>query len=268
LQEDRPVLEHMAEEAGNVGVLFLADTCRQADFAQAGDCEGVESFCRGMIERWQAAGPWVYLAQQVTAIAQLARGDIAGGLATCEYARTRFPDTTFAGFIEAAEMVCAAHADTATWTDRVAAFSRFTPRANVVAPMGRAAYAVGLGIGHHVRGELEPLAALYPALRSIVDGGLRSTCWWVAEGVVGLAAAAAGDWTVADEHFESALDLTRRIQHRFAEPQVKQWYGEMLLRRQAPGDQARGNALLRVAVSEYAAMGLSLMAERAARVLG
>jgi tetratricopeptide (TPR) repeat protein len=268
LQEDRPVLEHMAEEAGNLGVRFLADTCRQADFAQAGDCEGVESFCHGMIERWQAAGPWVYLAQQGTAIAQLARGDVAGGLATCEYARTRFPETTWSGFIESAEMVCAAHADTATWTDRVAAFSRLTPRAGVVAPMGRAAYAVGLGIGHHVRGELEPLASLYPALRSILDGGLRSTCWWVTEGVVGLAAAASADWVVAEEHFESALELTRQIQHRFAEPQVKQWYGEMLLRRQAPGDRARGDALLRVAVSEYEAMGLSLMAERATRALG
>jgi pimeloyl-ACP methyl ester carboxylesterase len=81
-------------------------------------------------------------------------------------------------------------------------------------------------------------------LRQTLDDGWRVGPLQPVEGIVGLAAAAAGNWDVADAHFRSALAFVEGLGDRLGKPSVQRWHAWMLLRRDAPGDRDRARALL------------------------
>ena len=76
--------------------------------------------------------------------------------------------------------------------------------------------------------------------------------------LVGLAAAAGGNWDVAEGHFRSALVFVDEIGDRLGKPSVQKWYAWMLLRRAAPGDHDQARVLLDEAITSFRAMGMLL----------
>jgi len=77
-------------------------------------------------------------------------------------------------------------------------------------------------------------------------------------GLAGLAAAAGGNWEVAESHFRSALAFVDEAGDRLGKPAVQKWYAWMLLRRAAPGDRDQARVLLDEAITSFKAMGMQL----------
>jgi hypothetical protein len=115
-----------------------------------------------------------------------------------------------------------------------------------------------------VAGLDEEGAALYPLVAERTDQlpiGLFDLV--LAQRVAGMAAAASERWEDAEGHFEAALRQVEEFPDRFDEPQVKHWFGKMLLDRGRPADEARGRALLSSAIEGYATIRMPLHAEMA-----
>ena len=188
---------------------------------------------------------------------------ILGGRSTCETARKVFPRNAWAGFIEGAELLCAAYDDGPLWEERLAEFESFASPTLPTMTIGRAMYICMLARTYHVRGRQAELAAYYPVLSELAGRGFRCVGTDMVDSIAGLAATAAENWAVAEHHFERGIAHAERIQHRFALPGSREWYAEMLMVRSAPGDDGRASALLRQAIDEYRSMGMTLMLERA-----
>jgi hypothetical protein len=264
MHAEREELLAMARESGNVGALLNIDVGHiVTDCARAGDWRALESRCRGTLESWKGVGPWAYLMQSTAGVAQLHRGEIAEGRSTCESARKYFPRNAWAGFIEAAELLCAAFDDGSAWEDLLAEFTSFVAPTLSTMTIGRASYITTLAITYHLRGRGAELAALYPILNELVRWGFRCTGLDMVDTAAGLAATASENWSAAEQHFERGIAHAERIGHRFALPGARQAYAEMLIARSAPGDQQRASSLLGQAVDEYRSMGMTLMLARA-----
>ena len=113
-------------------------------------------------------------------------------------------------------------------------------------------------LAHVARGDLVAAAALYPALQQTLDDGWRVGPLQPLEGLVGLAAAAGGNWDVAEGHFRSALAFVDEVGDRLGKPAVQKWYAWMLLRRNAPGDREQARVLLDEVITSCKAMGMQL----------
>jgi len=100
---------------------------------------------------------------------------------------------------------------------------------------------------------------LYPLVRDMItkDGNVVPLhCDRLLETAAGIAAAAGRQWDRAEEHFQTALQQADELPHRLEQPEVRRFYGEMLLARDAPGDGAKARELLHVAVTMYEALGM------------
>ena len=256
----------MASESGNVGAILNIDVGRiVTECARAGDWAALESRCHATLDTWKGVGPWAQLMQGVAGVAQLQRGDIGGGRATCEAARKAFPRNAWAGFIEGAELLCAAYDDGPAWENRLAEFASFAAPTLSTMTIGRALYVTVLARTYHVRGRRAELAGWYPVLSELVGRGFRCIAFEMVESVAGLAATAAGNWAVAEHHFERAIALAERIGQRFVLPVARQAYAEMLIARSTAGDADRASVLLGRAMDEYRSMGMTLMLDRVRR---
>ncbi len=113
-----------------------------------------------------------------------------------------------------------------------------------------------------VLGEPEPAAALYPCAVQLIEAGVVNV--WVlglTERFAGIAAAAAGEWDLAEGHFQNALRQAEEIPHRLEQPEVKRWHAHMLLERNAAGDRGRAESMLAEARTAYSDMGMPFYVE-------
>ena len=109
-----------------------------------------------------------------------------------------------------------------------------------------------------VLGEREAAAELYPlALEAIQTGTV--TGWdahHLLENVAGIAAAAGGQWGEAETHYQTALTQAHEIPFRSEQPEVRRWYAEMLVDRNAAGDRDKARTMLTEAVEMYEQIGM------------
>ena len=74
--------------------------------------------------------------------------------------------------------------------------------------------------------------------------------------VAGIAAASGGQWEQAETHYQTALKQAHEIPFRSEQPEVRRWYAEMLLDRNAPGDRDKARTLLGEATGMYQTIGM------------
>ena len=74
--------------------------------------------------------------------------------------------------------------------------------------------------------------------------------------VAGIAAACGQHWDAAQEHYETALTQAHDLPHKIAQPEVRRWYAQMLLDRNAPGDRDKARTLLGEAIDQYRTIGM------------
>jgi tetratricopeptide (TPR) repeat protein len=104
-----------------------------------------------------------------------------------------------------------------------------------------------------VLGDTEAAGELYPTMVELAGTGclMRSWDYRLVATLVGLSAACARRWDVAETHFHEALRLARELPMRSEEPDACLFYARMLLARDAPGDRSTATALRERASALY-----------------
>ena len=123
--------------------------------------------------------------------------------------------------------------------------------------------------GLTVLGERQKAAALYHLVLELLATG---AVWlWTAprfvRTVAGVAAAAAGEWTVAEHHFEVALQQAEVFPNRLEQVDIRRFRAMMLLDRGAGADRATARSLLDEAGECYARFGMPRHHELTDRLL-
>ena len=85
--------------------------------------------------------------------------------------------------------------------------------------------------------------------------------------VAGIAAACGEHWDAAQEHYETALTQAHDLPHKIARPEVRRWYAQMLLDRNAAGDRDNARTLLGEAIAQYRTIGMAKHLAMADRML-
>ncbi len=253
-------LMRVAQENGNAGAVFLlASASCLSRFHRSGDLVGLESRVHEIVAEMTTVAPLPQLSLALAAMSQAERGDRESALALATQARQAFPTAHWTtGPLDGCELWCMAVLDHPDWSLRYTECEHLLPIAGNASFVGRRWFALYLVLAHVVRGELESAAALYPVLREILDDGWRVGPLQPVEGLAGLAAAAGGNWDVAEGHFRSALVFVDEIGDRLGKPSVQKWYVWMLLRRAAPGDRDQARTLLDEAIPAFRSMGMTL----------
>ena len=117
--------------------------------------------------------------------------------------------------------------------------------------------------------ERDEAAELYPLVLEAIDTGAlmaRFDCR-LSQTVAGMAAAAAGQWERAEEHYRTALRQARELPHKIEQPEVRRWYARMLVDRDGPGDRDRALQLLAEALPMYREIGMPKHVEMAEALL-
>ena len=123
--------------------------------------------------------------------------------------------------------------------------------------------------GLAVLGERTEAAKLYPLVLERMKTGniFRPADSRLLDTLAGIAAAAGGRWTEAEEHFRTALRRAEEMPHIIEQPEARRFYARMLLDRNAPGDREHARQLLIEAIEMYRRIGMPKHVEMAERML-
>ena len=248
----------LANEMGNKGALLLGTIAHAiAECLRTGDLRTLDRSMRELDAGMTALGPYGKISLNWAAMSQLEQGDGAAALKTARLARLEFPTANqWTGVLDGCELLCLAMLGDPAWPTRLAACRHLAPVSGKTAFAGQRWFAIFLCLSHVVRDELSDAAALYPVLCDALDGGFRLGPMMPLEGLVGVSAAAGGQWELAERHFLSALALVEQNGDRLGKPSVQKWYAWMLLHRDAPGDGHRARVMLDEAIPSMRLLGM------------
>jgi tetratricopeptide (TPR) repeat protein len=108
-------------------------------------------------------------------------------------------------------------------------------------------------------GKRDSTAELYEVMSPHDQGNATagdSACYGPIARSIGIVASVLGDFANAERHFLAAIDLSEETGLRVSLAQGRMNYGDMLLRRDGPGDREKARALLRQAVEAAQDMGM------------
>jgi tetratricopeptide (TPR) repeat protein len=116
-------------------------------------------------------------------------------------------------------------------------------------------------------GQVEEAAAFYPDAADSLTRGIvgRAFTMWATS--AGIAAACAGKWDAAEEHFETAAKQAEEVPHIMGAFDNRRWYAWALLRHDAPGDRDRARGLLEEALAGYQKLEAPLFEKIATELL-
>jgi predicted ATPase len=107
-------------------------------------------------------------------------------------------------------------------------------------------------------GEQSQAEELYPLVGELVDTG-AVTLWPIFRSthmIAGVAAAAARQWRMAEDHFEIALQHAVAFPQRLEEAEIRRFHAMMLMERAAPADREKAQRLLGEALLVYTRIGM------------
>ena len=213
--------------------------------------------------------PWVSQSFDWLAVVQILRGNLEEALCLADKAIVIEPASAYTGAGWCYKFLAYAFAQDVDSCRRMFGQQRDQfPQAGERASLGRTATLMYAAYGCVVAGLDEDAATLYPLVaENIGEFRIGFFDLVLTERIAGMAAAAAGLWDRAAEHFERALEQTEEIPDRLDAPHVAHWYGKMLLDRGRPEDEARAIALITSAVEGYARIGMPLHGTMATELL-
>ena len=74
--------------------------------------------------------------------------------------------------------------------------------------------------------------------------------------IAGIAAFSRREWSLAQEHFETALRQAEDVPFRSEQAEGRRWYAQMLADRDTPGDRDKARTLLGEAADMYGTFGM------------
>ena len=143
------------------------------------------------------------------------------------------------------------------------------PNAGKVNTLGRWAALQSIVEGLAVLERYEECGKLYPLAKELVDTGMVTTFWFAQPyATAGIAAMAAEEWAMSDQHFKAALDSVDNLPIVIEQPEVRRWYARMLIDRDGVGDRDKAREQLTEAIAMYTKIGMPKHVEMAEAMLG
>ncbi|MDQ3954166.1 MAG: AAA family ATPase, partial [Actinomycetota bacterium] len=241
-------LEEMSTEIGFAGGLLFANRARfWTSVSRDGDLARYEALALRDLELCeQSDSPWIGQSYVFLARAKLVKGDVEGAVADLNKGREKEVPGVLAGFAVASLFWTLAHLPErreeamGLWDEVTELF----PDPDSPNPFGRwnaLAYVVE---GLFLLGEFERAAGLYGLLGRISD---TEILWrWdgrSVEALLGLAAAAGGNWEVAHAHFQRGLKLADDLGLRVERLDSTRLYAIALLATGAPSERERAREM-------------------------
>lgn len=252
----------LARKLGHQGGEILALRATSSIACMRGDdLEEWERLAAQDLDRCDAIkSPWRSQSHAWLAGVQILRGDLARAGASARRAIEVEPVSAYSGIGWCYEFLCLAYGGDTAACARLLAEARPTfPLPGARAAIGPTLQLVAAAHGAVVAGLSADAADLYPRLADLPEE-LPVTLFDVSlvHRVAGMAAAAAERWEDAAAHFDSALRQARAFPVVVEEPQVKHWYGKMLLDRGRPEDSGRAKEMIAEAFAGYRSLGMPL----------
>ncbi len=197
-------------------------------------------------------------------VIEFLRGDRAGALDYADEAMRLSPFQVMLGFGAGAKFRQLAYAG-----DRAGAMALLDqsraklPRSGATNTIGSWAMLLPAVEGLFVLGERGAAAEFYPLLRELIGTG--TVCMgWIArfpQTIAGVAAAAARNWSGAEEHFDVALRQAQELPNRLEVAEISRFHAMMLMERRKPRDLDHARRLLERALESYERFGMPRHAE-------
>ncbi|HLI61834.1 MAG TPA: AAA family ATPase [Terriglobales bacterium] len=201
----------------------------------------------------------ISVSQAETSLVEFYRGNWNGAVKRIEEARIH----PFHGFLEGLWdglrfRLLAYLGERSKALDLLAAKRCGLPRLEEASSFGAWAMLVLVVEGLWVLGERDFAADLYPQACRLIEKGVVCIAWIsrFSQTAAGLAAAAAGNWPIAEEHFHLALRQAEQLPHRLEATEVRRFLGSMLIERDGRDDRQRALELLNEAARAYDALGM------------
>jgi tetratricopeptide (TPR) repeat protein len=107
-------------------------------------------------------------------------------------------------------------------------------------------------------GERSQAGELYPLARELLETG--AVALWpilrLTQTITGIAAAAAGQWDAAEDHFRIAMQQAESFPQQLEQAEIRRFHAMMLMDRAARGDSEKARALLGGALDTYTRIGM------------
>ncbi len=213
--------------------------------------------------------PWMSQSHAWLAAFQFLRGDLERARTSAQRAIELEPLSAYSGIGWCYQFLCSAYeGDTETCTTMLAEARRSFPASGARTAIGPTMQLLAAAHGSAVAGLSSQSADLYPLVAELTEElAVALFDFTLVHRVAGMAAAAAGRWEDATAHFDTALRQAREIPVVLEEPQVKHWYGKMLLNRGRPQDSDRAHEMIEEALAGYGSLGMPLHLAEAEQLL-
>jgi tetratricopeptide (TPR) repeat protein len=260
-------LEPLARKLGHFAALsFCIWTQAWTRFGKDGDLAQLERRLAEDREINQTAKVPLLLAPTLAqfSVIEFLRANRSGALEYADQARALSPFSVMRGFGTAARLRQMAYAGEHTGALAILEESRaMLPQRGAVNTIGSWAMLLSVVEGLFVLGERKRAVEFYPAIRELIGTGAVCLSWIARfpQTVAGIAAAAARNWSAAEEHFALAKEQARKLPHRLEAADVNRFHATMLIERGARRDMNRARRLLTEALDSYEKIGMPRHAE-------
>ena len=264
-------IEELVERFGHMGADTLSRMARiHRDWVMTADLDQFEASIQQLVEVGERAHmPWVAVWESWLAAARIWRGREDEARNIARDAASREPPGSFAGCSWSVLFLCESLVGNKDVLAQLDEQRSHLPRAGRPNTTGAWAMLVGVIEGLAVLREQEAAAELYPLACEAIETG--SVVSWggyrLLQTVAGIAAAAGMHWEQAETHYQTALSQAHEIPFRSEQPEVRRWYAQMLLDRNASGDRDTARKLLGEAVDMYQQIGMPRHIEMAKEML-
>lgn len=257
-----------AERAGHLPVAWICRTFLASARLVAGELEAARGAARESRSFAVAIRtPWLFLDDVLIGMLEYRLGRSKEAIAHLRAAVAAEPPTFWSGISRAYLFYVLALERDGSAAQVLDAVSPRLPVPGQAATLGAWQSLAPILRGLIHLGQRAKAAALHPAMEALLSSGLV-VHHTLTRTDAGIAAAAAEQWTVAEEHHQIALAQADTLGWRMARADARQWYAEMLLARDQPGDRARARALASEAVALYHALGMPAFAKQTQALLG
>lgn len=257
-----------AARIGQIGAQILASRTLAFEPAGAGDLDMYERFARRDLELCESIrSPWMAQSYAWVGMAAELRGRIDEALALHDKAVPLEPESAFTGFTAGQRILNRAYATSREeFIDLVAEAESLVVGRTDPIQIGAAAARLCTCIGAAMLGLPEIADRYYDrAVTQAEAAPVASFGSLLSERGAGMAASCTERWDEAEVHFERALAHARDLPLKLDEPQVKHWYGKMLI--DSGRDRERGRRLVGEAIRDYRRMGMPVLLSMAEELL-
>ena len=257
----------LAPRLGNMGAeMFALYATLARDWLVAADLDQFEATAQRIVELCAKSGmPWGAVAESSLAIASVWRGRWAEAVDRAEDIGREHPGFLVGGNSSVLFLCKCLVGNKGSAVAQLEAERGLLPSRGRPNTGGAWAMLFGVIEGLAVLREREAAGEFYPlALESLATGTVVS---WHAhrllETVAGIAAASGAQWERAETHYQTALQQAHEIPFRSEQPEVRRWYAQMLVDRNATGDRDKARTMLTEAVEMYEQIGMPRHVEMA-----